>query len=72
MHTSIWADSYKRHPAGAELAKRIVSGESLHAGKEKHARVDSFFSVQDKPKDKGVAKPERTLIIVGYVSPWYA
>lgn len=54
--------------ACAELAKRIVSGESLQADNVKNARVDSFFSVQEKSKDKCTSKNERTLVIVGTYS----
>lgn len=42
-------------------------GECPHSDSPKNARVDSWVTVQAKSKDKSVDKPERTLIIVGYV-----
>ena len=53
--------------ACAELAKRLVRGESLAAEGSKVARVDKFFSVQEKAKDKELSKVGKTLVIVGWV-----
>jgi DNA cross-link repair 1A protein len=52
--------------ACAELAKRIVSGQSttdVAGGKTR--TVDSFMSVQDKSSEK--KKEGKILVIVGYI-----
>ncbi|EKM50682.1 uncharacterized protein PHACADRAFT_166360 [Phanerochaete carnosa HHB-10118-sp] len=54
--------------ACAELARRIVLDESSHVDTARNSRVDDFFSVHEKPKEKEVAKTERTLVIVGTYS----
>lgn len=57
--------------ACAELARRIVAGESLAPESSKKARVDGWFTVKEKSKDKGPSKAGKTLVIVGYVAHSY-
>lgn len=57
--------------ACAELARRIVTGESLDGDTrgdgKKNGRVDKFFKPQEKRKEKEVeaARTGRTLVVVG-------
>ncbi|KIP04536.1 hypothetical protein PHLGIDRAFT_93386 [Phlebiopsis gigantea 11061_1 CR5-6] len=54
--------------ACAELAKRLVLGESLAAEGSKNSRVDNFFATRGKSKGKETSKAGMTLVIVGTYS----
>ncbi|PSR72470.1 hypothetical protein PHLCEN_2v11684 [Hermanssonia centrifuga] len=54
--------------ACAELARRIVLGEPLKGDGKKNGRVDGWFSVQDRHKEKEVSKSGKILVVVGTYS----
>ncbi|KAI0306093.1 DNA repair metallo-beta-lactamase-domain-containing protein [Multifurca ochricompacta] len=55
--------------ACAELAKRLVSGQGM-APEDNKGSVSNWITLVPKSETKGDAKPNNTLVVVGYLHPY--